>query len=431
MVRHPASYSRIVVAIALFLAAVMMVPSIATAQTSTPEAATTPTPAGPPTETPTPTVTRTPTLTPTPTATLTELENRLLLADAYLNGGEFAKAADLYSAILAEERGQPQALAGLNKALADQAAATATASAPRPTAIPPTPEAPAAPTFGSTVQSTLAEIAGSVLPFLLIVLALYVLSQALRWLMFAVRELFYLNVLPFFQRPARVRPFLIGEFVDATGQTGRQTARRVAQTITERLLVWNQLVQAKEIPVEPAPALDFGGMAWIRVLWAWLIPPSRAYQIDGVLSGDRPGAYQLAVRRTNLSTNSVDAGRTFSSPQSDVDAAFGEMAAAAAIWLTHPRDIEAAAAAVPARPAGPGLESLAPVPPSPSDIYAEIVGLLLPVRQQINVGKVDFADARQRLSQAEALLTSLPQGSSLYTDLSEVIADLRRKAPGA
>lgn len=380
------------------------------------------------TETPTATATRTPAPTPAPTATLTELQNRLLLADAYLKGGQFDQAAAMFSDILSQERGHPEALAGLNKALQGQVAAAATAVAPQPTPLPlPSPVAPA-PSFSAMLQGQMAEVIGTVLPFLFVVVALYVLSQALRWVMFAVRELFYLRVLPFFRRPARARPFLIGEFVDATGIQGHPYGRWVTQRITEKLLIWNQLVQAKEIPIEPAPVLDFGGMSWIRVLWNWLLPPPRAFKIDGVLSGDQPGAFRLSVRRTDLSTNSVDASQTFESAKAVAEAAFQEMAEAAAIWLTHPRDIEAGAFAMTGLRSVRGLESAAL---SASDTFAEAVNLLLPVRQQVNMGAVDYADARQRLNDATALLSNFPEGSSLHADLTAVIADLHRAVPAA
>ena len=57
--------------------------------------------------------------------------------------------------------------------------------------------------------------------------------------------------------------------------------------------------------------------------------------------------------------------------------------------------------------------------------------LLLPVRQQINQGAVDYADARERLRQAKGLLRVLPDGSSLYVDMKAVIADLSRSVPNA
>ena len=116
--------------IGALLLATIVTPTGVAAAAATPKAAAA-TPAGPPTDTPTPAPTRTPAPTPTATATLTELQNRLLLADTYLKAGQSAKATELYSAILAQERGQPEALAGLKKALEGQTALTATAAAPR------------------------------------------------------------------------------------------------------------------------------------------------------------------------------------------------------------------------------------------------------------------------------------------------------------
>jgi hypothetical protein len=407
----------------------IVAPMNALAATATPKAAT-PTPSGPPTDTPTPAPTRTPAPTPTATATLTELQNRLLLADTYLKAGQSAKAVELYSAILAQERGQPEALAGLKKALEGQTALTATAAAPRPTAAPSAPAPPSGPSFGGTLLAKTGDAMATVLPFLLIVLALYVLSQALRWIMFAVREFYYLRVFPFLRRPAQARPFLIGEFTDGTGMQGFPGARVVTQRITEKLLAWNQLVRAREIAVEPAPAVDLGSMAWIKVLWTWLVPPQRAYKIDGALMGNQPGAYRLMIRRTDLSTNSVNASRTFETAVGVPEVAFQGMAELAAKWLCYPRDIEATAAVTRGMRAAEvsGAET---APSSASEIYDAALNLLLPVRQQVNQGAVDFADARERLRQADGLLRVLPDSSSLYVDLKAVIADLGRSVPNA
>src|SRR5512137_205140 len=210
--RNGSSFVGLAFVIALLLATIVA-PTGALAATATPKPAAA-TPSGPPTDTPTPAPTRTPAPTPTATATLTELQNRLLLADTYLKAGQSAKAVELYSAILAQERGQPEALAGLKKSLEGQTALTATAAAPRPTTAPATPAPPSTPGFGSTLLTKTGDAVATVLPFLLIVLALYVLSQALRWIMFAVREFYYLKLFPFFRRPAQARPFLIGEIAD-------------------------------------------------------------------------------------------------------------------------------------------------------------------------------------------------------------------------
>jgi hypothetical protein len=318
----------------------------------------------------------------------------------------------------------------LKKALEGQTALTATAAAPRPTAVPATPAPPSGPSFGSTLLTETGDAVATVLPFLLIVLALYVLSQALRWIMFAGREFYYLKLFPFVRRPAQARPFLIGEFTDGTGMQGFPGARVVTQRITEKLLAWNQLVQAREIAIEPAPPVDLGSMAWIKVLWTWLVPPPRAYKIDGALMGNQPGAYRLMIRRTDLSTNSVDASRTFETTVGVPEVAFQGMAELAAKWLCYPRDIEATAAltrGMRAADAG-GTDA---TPSSASEIYDAALNLLLPVRQQINQGAVDYADARERLRQADRLLRDLPDGSRLYVDLKAVIADLSRSVPNA
>lgn len=374
------------------------------------------------TATPAPTVTRTPAPTPTPTATLTELQNRLLLADTYLKGGQFAQAAELYAAALMAQRGNAEALAGLQKALEAQAAATATAAAPRPTPGPATPTP--VPTFAETLNVKTSEIIGTALPLLIVLLALFALAESIRRGLFVVREFFYLRVLPSLHRPARGRPYLIGEFTDATGLPGFQGARIVSQALAEELLKWNQLVQAQTTPVEPTPFVDLGNIAWVKALWTWILPPPRAFRIEGVLLGDQPGAYKLAVQRTDLSTNTVDAVCTFESARPTPEAAFGEMAVAVAGWARHPRDFEASAAVERGLRAVRGAGE--PTPRSAREVYAEAVGLLLPIRQQLNLGAVDYTDARERLRQAEDLLKDLPTGSGLHADLQAIIADLRR-----
>ena len=140
-----------------------------------------------------------------------------------------------------------------------------------------------------------------------------------------------------------------------------------------------------------APPVDLGSMAWIKVLWTWLVPPPRAYKIDGALLGNQPGAYRLMIRRTDLSTNSVDASRTFETTVGVAEVAFQGMAELAAKWLCYPRDIEASAAVargIRAADAG-GADA---TPSSASEIYDAALDLLLPVRQQINQGAIDYAD---------------------------------------
>ena len=157
---------------------------------------------------------------------------------------------------------------------------------------------------------------------------------------------------------------------------------------------------------------------------------SRAYKIDGALMGNQPGAYRLMIRRTDLSTNSVDASRTFETTVGVPEVAFQGMAELAAKWLCYPRDIEASAAvarSIRAAEVG-GADA---TPSSASEIYDAALDLLLPVRQQINQDAVDYADARERLRQANGLLRDLPNGSRLYVDLKAVIADLGRAVPNA
>jgi len=419
MARISRSFFLLSLCFALFMAA----PAAEAIQGTPPPTAT----AAAPAATATPAPTRTPAPTPTPTATLTGLQNRLLLADVYLKGGEFAKAEEIYAAILAEERGHPEALAGLKKAVEGKMSATATAAAPRPTPVPAA--TAAAPTFGGTLAGKAGEIIGTAAPILLLLLVLYLVGLVVRWLLFALREFFYLQVRPFFGRPALGRPFLIGEFADATGLSNFSGSRLVAQTLADRLLEWNQLLQARENPVEPAPALELGGMAWIKVLWTWIVPPPRAFRIEGALWGDPLVGYRLAVRRVDLSTNSVDASHTFTSAQTDPEAAFQEMAAEAAKWIAHPADMEADAAVMAGMRAARGAKAAAPL--SASEIYDEALRLLLPVRQQVNQAAIDYADARDRLSRAASLVQDLPPGSALRADLQTIIADLQRHVPGA
>jgi hypothetical protein len=353
------------------------------------------------------------------------------LADAYLKAGQSAKAVELYSAILAQERGQPEALAGLKKALEGQAAMTATAVAPRLTVAPASPAPPAGPSFGSTFLSKIGDAAATVMPFLLVVLALYILSQALRWVIFALREFYYLKVFPFFRRPAQARPYLLGEFADSTGIQGFPGARIVTQRIIEKMLAWNQLIQARETAVEPAPPVELGSMAWIKVLWSWLLPPPRAYRIEGVLMGNQPGAYRLMIRRTDLSTNHVDASHTFESAGAGApEPAFQALAELAAKWLCYPREIEAAPA-TPRVPLTADAASAEGAPASAAEVYDAALGLLLPVRQQADQGSIDYPDARERVRQANGLLRGLPDGSRLSADLKAVIADLNRLTSNA
>ena len=174
--------------------------------------------------------------------------------------------------------------------------------------------------------------------------------------------------------------------------------------VTEKLIAWNQLVQDKQVPVELEPNLDLGAMAWLRVFWAWILPPPRGYRVAGTLLNGSAGAYQLAVQRTNLGRNSVDRSRIFESgAKPAAESAFRAMAGEAAKWLVAPGDIEAdKAVAAAARAVGDAS------PLAASAVFDEALNLLLPVRQQVNQGLVDFPEARRRLAQAEAMIARLP-----------------------
>ena len=66
---------------------------------------------------------------------------------------------------------------------------------------------------------------------------------------------------------------------------------------------------------------------------------------------------------------------------------------------------------------------------TPSEVFDQALDLLLPVRQQVNQGAVDFNFARKQLADGEQLLTQLPDGSQLRDDLQGVITDLRQSVP--
>lgn len=373
----------------------------------------------------TPTPTRTPTLTPTPTPTLTELQARILLAQTYLGGRDYERAAALFAQILEDNRGNPEALAGLKAALDGQAAQMATSLAPLPTEMPTTVPEAVGPTLAETTRSKLLEIGGTALAALAVVVLLYFLAAFLRWLLAALRELWYMRILPLLRRPAVPPGFLISEFNNAAGVEADGAARVVPLAITEKLIAWNRLVQDRQVPVEMAPDLDLGPMAWIKVLWNWILPPPRGYRVTGTLLNGTAGAFQLAVQRTDLGRNSVDRSAIFEGRSSSVEQAFRLMAAEAAKWLVKPADIEAdKAVAAAKRAVGEGAAL------SASDIFDQALDLLLPVRQQVNQGLVDFPDARQRLRQAEAMVTQLPNASDLRAELTEVIEDLRKSIPG-
>lgn len=401
------------------------------------DATLTPAQAAPVTETPaasvtpgTPTSTSTPTLTPTATPTLTELQSRLVLAQTYLAGKDYEQAATLFAAIAEEDRGNAEALAGLQAALDGKAMQLATLIAPPPTVEATAAPAPAptpAPTLRDAISAKLREFLGTAFAALAVVVSIYLLANAIRWLLQVLREAWYLRVLPLLKRPAIAPGYLIGEFTNGLGDTGANAVRLVPLAMTEKLLAWNQLIQAKEVPVEPEPQLDLGGMSWLKVLWAWILPAPRGYRVSGMLSLSNEGAYQLAVQRTSLARNSIDRSATFEKPGFSPDSAFRALAGEAAKWLVNPADIEASQAIVRGLRSVKGAEEAMQL--TPSEVFDQALELLLPVRQQVTAGAIDYADARGRLRSAESLLAQLPSGSGLRQELQAVVTDLRRSVP--
>jgi hypothetical protein len=139
--------------------------------------------------------------------------------------------------------------------------------------------------------------------------------------------------------------------------------------------------------------------------------------ITGLLLGDQPGPYRLSVERLDLRTNSVSAAHTFEARGTSPETAFRMMAETAAYWLRDPRGMERT----------PGL--LADFDAIRAASAA--VALLIPVRQQVNAERVDYATAPRALDTAQALVNELPAGSSLRADLQATVDDLRAKVqPG-
>lgn len=374
----------------------------------------------------TPAATSTPAPTPTATATMTELQSRLTLAKAYLEGKDYDSAADLYGQIAADTRGNAEAIAGLQAALAGKAAIFATQMAPLPTEIPTPVVVPEEKTLASETSSKISDVLATVLAGLLLIAALYLLAGLLRWVLTALRELWYTRILPLFGRPAIPPGFLIGDFTVLTGTPAEAAARVVPVAMTEKLIAWNQLVQDKQVPVEIAPDLDLGPMAWLKIVWAWILPPPRGYRVSGALLAGPGGQHQLAVQRTDLGRNSVDRSRIFESAAQAPSQAYRDMAGEAAKWLVVPADIEAGQAMAQAK----GLMDEGADTSAASDVFDRALDTLLPVRQQVSLGQVDYADARRRLRAAEAMVAQLPINSRLRADLSRVIADLRKSVPG-
>lgn len=370
--------------------------------------------------------THTPAPTATATATLTELQTRLALAKAYLEGQDYENAATLYAQIAADMRGNDEALQGLQAALAGKAAILATQMAPIPTEAPtPAPTAVPAPSLVSATRSKVLDAFGFVVAALLLIALLYLFGAFLRWVLTALRELWYTRILPLLGRPAVPPGFLIGEFVGSWTTDEDLASRIVPIAITQKLTEWNQLVRDKQAPIELEHERVTGALAWLRVLWAWVLPPPRGYRVTGTFLKSPTGAQQLTAQRTHLGRHSVDRSRIFESTLEPPSEAYRAMAAETGKWLLFPADIEADASIALARSAAAG-----PTAGSASMVFDEAIATLLPVRQQVNQGLVDFPDARRRMAAAEALIAQLPTESELRAELTRVFADLRRAVPG-
>ena len=216
--------------------------------------------------------------------------------------------------------------------------------------------------------------------------------------MAALRELWHLRVLPIFQRPA-VRPGLrIAKFADMRGDAGPEAANVVPQVIAETLNEWNQLVERAQIPIESAAGGDLGAMSWIKVLWHWLLPGPRGYEVTGTLLDGPAGVHRLVVQRAELTNNRIDRSATFENTAPTAEA-YRAMAGEAAKWLISPIDIEADRAVLAVRQTAGEAAGV-----TSSAAFDQALEWLLPVRRQISQGQIDFGDARRRLQRAEAMI---------------------------
>lgn len=395
-------------------------PSVRGQDTATPAAATATLTATPFPGTPTPS--RTPTQTPTATATFTALQAKLALAQVYLRGGEYSLAAGLFAQIAEADRGNAEALLGLESALAGQAAATATAAAPPRTAaatVAP-PELEAGPAI--SLSDWLRQLGGLALALLLVLTALWVLSGAARWLLFGLREFVLTRVLGWFRRPNRSRGFRLGD-IREPGAPLSPLPELFAAALAGEITRWNQLMVTPVTPLEPGPPLDLGRMGWLELFWRWFVPRSRHDRIDVVLSRGVASTTRASVQRVSLATGKVRRSATFeafaASPEDTVRILAGE----AAKWLLVPETMEVAGTATVAVGSGEERQGA-------SRVYGRAMALLLPLRQQVALGQINYPEARRSLHEAELLVEGLPEESDLRLALGEVIAGLRQSVPG-
>jgi hypothetical protein len=287
----------------------------------------------------------------------------------------------------------------------------------------------------TATRSKVLDAFGFVVAALLLIALLYLLGAFLRWLLTALRELWYMRILPLFGRPAVAPGFLIGEFVSPTVAAEESgipidAAQIIPIVITQKLTEWNQLVRDKQVPIELERERHTGPLACLRVLWAWVLPPPRGYRVTGTLLGGSTGGHRLAVQRTNLGRNSVDRSRIFESSMEPPAEAYRAMAGETAKWLVVPADIEADRVVATVRSARQGPDVQISPAASASADFDEAIDLLLPVRQQVNQGMVDFPEGRRRLRAAQAMIAELPADSELRGELTRVVADLRKSVPG-
>ncbi len=379
--------------------------------------------AAPATATPAPTRTSTP--TPTATPTLTMRQGQLLLAQTFLDGGDYAAAARLFAALAEQTPGDPTAVSGLKAALGAQATATAAASAPKPTAPPPVPTA--APTFGSTFGRQLRDFTGTGLAALVFILLLYFASNLIRWLFVQLREIWWTRTGGVFDRIHKkpIPPgYTVGDFADATGDTSFPGGKVVAQVLTENLVQWQQAVMPEAPAVEPAPSLDLSGMSWVKLLWSWLLPP-RVYKVTGTLMGQKSGPYELAISRTSLVKNRVDVSQTLGpagGAQIAAEQAIRELATKALAWILDPSAAAAMDATEGARLTPKGL---APLSLTPAQAMQEAMRLVILARQQLARAPANKAAVQGNLADAEKVLAALPADSSLRDQLQAAINELR------
>jgi hypothetical protein len=371
---------------------------------------------------PTATITRTPTITPSPTPTFTALQARLALARAYLDGGDFAAAIAIYSAIALDSPGHPDALAGMAEALAAQAGATATAAAPTPTILPPEPAPVPPPTFGDQFAYWLRLLGAIALAAALIFVLLYAALRIFRRFFGWLRELWFTRLRPLLGMPPIAPGIAVGEFTEATEVPGYVGAEIVMQTVEESLVRWNRAVPpALQTPVLLRP-LDMVGLSRLNALWAQVSTPFRGYLASGLLLGGETEGCRLSVERLDWRTHRVDASHTFEGSAATCAEAFRELARVAALWLRDPLGMEE----TPEQLAGPGGSV-----PTPAQIAFAALDVLAPVRLQVDAEEVAYPAAPKALDEAQALVNQLPPGSSLRRDLQSAVDDLRgRIQPG-